>query len=1030
MSGIFSDHPQTPRFYQTPPGAHLSRLAARGLLRRLGWPDRPDPVALAEVTICVGTRRAARALREAFAEEAGGPVLTPRILAFPDFPAPPEAPPAAAPLRRTLILAKLVRGLARAEPDLAREEGAVALAEQLGDLLDEIHASGADLEALQDLAPEDHAEHWGKSLTFLNILREAWPLICARERMMDPEARRLLAMRSLMAHWRDRPPRGAVLALGEAGRTEAERDFLRAVAHLPQGAVVLPWLDDTLGAEEWAGLEAHPEHPARDLAALLSPEGFPRKKAPWWEAAPAPALLARARLWGHALRPAPVTDAWRASRETITALAPPACAGISLIEAGSSREEASVVAAVMRRVLAESERSVALVTPDRGLGRRVAAALARWGIAADDSGGRPLALTPPGVLMSLLAQAFCVAQADAAEAVSFLGLMKHPLTASSDEEHPERRRAHLRLTRRYELFALRGRRAPPGLEGLRALIEMGLAEAAAAAASRSDPEAHRLHALREAEALRPWFAALQAKIAPFAALASQESADMGELLAAHRAAALDLTEGAVERGPTGELLAGFLDRLKTAAADFGEISPQAWPSLFADLLKGEAARPPGGGHRRAFIWGPADARAQSAEVVILGGLNEGVWPEIPQPDGWLSRPMRQDLKLPPLEARVGRLALDFSQICCSGSELWLTRARKAEGSPASASRWLRRLETLLSAFAPEAWAAMGARGAEALEAALRAETDFGPPSPEPRPAPCPPVRRRPLRLSVTAVETLARDPYQIYASRILGLSALAPIGAEPDALLRGRLLHQAVEAFSKATRKAFPPLAEAQEIFARELDAALAELADRPAVQASWRARGLGFAAWFLPSEAERRARGDRPALLEGVGASRFMLASGRAFTLTAKADRIDETAEGYALIDYKTGRTPSDKEMQAYARQLPLEGAMLREGGFSGLEPAKSKTIAAYRHIPIRPAGKDGKEKLFKAEDLDGFADRSLAELKLLLAAYEDAATPYLPRLMPKHLKFAGDFDHLSRFGEWGGESGGDEDDGAEDVA
>ncbi len=1025
MTGIFADHPGAgPRFYQAPPGAHFSRLTARGLLRRLGGP-RADPAALARATIYVGTRRAARALREAFAHEAGGVTLTPRILAFPDLPPPPGSPPAVAPLRRILTFARLVRGLARHAPDLAREEASAALALQIADLLDEMRTAGIDPRELAFLAPEDHAAHWERSLEFLRILSGAWPEQRRLWGVEDAAALRVAALESRVAAWRTHPPQRPVLVAGEAGRSAAERDFVRAVARLPQGAAILPWLDDTLGAEEWLKLDEHPEHPGGEASALLKLEGLPREDVPWWEA-PAGEALARARLLGHALRPPPFTDAWSAAERNIRALAPQACAGLSLIEARSPREEAAAVATVMRRVLAEPGRTVALVTPDRALGRRAAATLGRWGILADDSGGRPLALTPPGILLSLLARVFCGDPEKPLPATELLSLLKHPLAAAG-EEPGEARRLHLRLARRYERFALRGRRLGPGLGGAAEAVEGALAEALASAERRSDPEAHRLRAEREAGELRAWIAGLTRILQPLAEAAAPREAEGAALLAAQRQAAFELSGGASERGSTGEALAGFLDRLQEAAPDLGPISPRAWPALFADLLRGEAARPPGGGHRRAFVWGPADARAQTADVVILGGLNEGVWPAASQPDGWLSRPMRRDLGLEPLEAETGRLAQDFARILCGTSEVWLTRSRKQGGAPASASRWLRRLEILLGGYARTDWEAARTRGEAALLTARAAEAESGPPEPEERPAPRPPLERRPRRLSVTRIETLVRDPYAIYAREILGLEPLPALEAEPDALSRGRALHQALESFVKATRAGLPPEEEALALFAEGLEEALAELADRPALQESWRVRAMGFARDFIPREAERRAEGERPVLLETRGEILLPLSSGRRFRLTAEADRIDAApGGGYLLIDYKTGTPPGGGEVRAWARQLPLEAAILRRGGFPDAAADPEMRIRGLRYVSISPGAKESDFSSFKElgqpEDLTEFSEKTLQELIWLLETYEDPETPYLPRLRPRLLKFESPYDHLARVGEWGGEEGGED--------
>ena len=52
-----------------------------------------------------------------------------------------------------------------------------------------------------------------------------------------------------------------------------------------------------------------------------------------------------------------------------------------------------------------TQQDAALVTPDRALARRVLAALERWNVAVDDSGGDALADTPAGVFARLAAEA-------------------------------------------------------------------------------------------------------------------------------------------------------------------------------------------------------------------------------------------------------------------------------------------------------------------------------------------------------------------------------------------------------------------------------------------------------------------------------------------------------------------------------------------------------------------------------------------------------------------------------------------------
>jgi inactivated superfamily I helicase len=119
---------------------------------------------------------------------------------------------------------------------------------------------------------------------------------------------------------------------------------------------------------------------------------------------------------------------------------------MTLIEAPSQRAEAEAIA-IRLRCAAEDGQKAALVTPDRVLARRVASVLARWDISPDDSAGRPLPLTPPGVFLRRLVA--LVGSPLTPEGL--LAILKHPLCGGV-----EGRSAHLQLTRRLELEELRG----------------------------------------------------------------------------------------------------------------------------------------------------------------------------------------------------------------------------------------------------------------------------------------------------------------------------------------------------------------------------------------------------------------------------------------------------------------------------------------------------------------------------------------------------------------------------------------------
>ncbi|MEO1291850.1 MAG: double-strand break repair protein AddB, partial [Pseudomonadota bacterium] len=640
-----------------------------------------------------------------------------------------------------------------------------------------------------------------------------------------------------------------------------------------------------------------------------------------------------------------------------------------------------------------------------------AAELARWKIEPDDSGGRPLSLTAPGVYVSLLSETVLSGFAPG----TLLSLLKHPIAAA---EHP--RGLHLRLTRRLERSVLRARRPGKGLDALREAVAM--AEMRGETAELDEVDAQTVEptsAEQETAAFQPWFERVAEILQPFVELAEKDEVTFADLLDAHATAARRLSLRDDPEAPpelferaAGEAMADFFDRLSRDATAFGPIAPREYPALLGQLMAGEAVREAFGRHPRVMILGPLEARMQTADIVVLAGLNEGVWPQMPDPDPWISRDMRARLGLPPLESRIGLSAHDFFQAAMAGTAI-LTRSRKKDGAPTVPSRWLLRIENLLAGVAPETLDAMRARGeryARLVEEMDPALPSTGSLAPQPRPAPCPPVAARPRAFSVTEVETLIRDPYAIYAKKVLRLRPMPDLVEEPDARDRGTLLHRIVERYVRATLREVPD--DPAALYDRIVETVLGEIADWPTQAAFWQARAHQIRPWFLSTEAERRSAG-APVALEGSGRLKFEAILGDV-ALSATADRIDRLSDGsYAIYDYKTGSVPSGRQQTVFAKQLPLEAAILNAGGFDAL-PAGPVSVLSY--LALTGGSSGGVEKPFVGEKRGPEAEAAAAieGFAKLMAAYSLETQSYPSRLRPDSISFEGDYDHLARLGEW----------------
>lgn len=969
-----------PSVYTIPAGTPFVDALAAGILARRG----DDPADLARFTILLPTRRACRSLREAFLRQGGGaPMLLPRMSPIgevdedellltggtgdllSDGTLADDLPPAISGLRRQLLLTRLVMAGRDTTPDQA-----AGLALELGRLLDQAHTERVGFDNLADLVPDDFAAHWQVTLEFLTILTDQWPKILQDEGVIDHAEHRNRLLEAQAQAWTESPPAGPIIAAGSTGSIPATADLLQAVAGLAQGSLVLPGLD--LGAADDAWRDLGPHHPQYGMARLIEHLGVARSDVETW---PAPGMEVRnpdrARLINSSLVPAAAQSP--EAGDTSDALD-----GLVRVDCPSPQEEALAIALIMRQTLEQPGRTAALITPDRALARRVTVELRRWSIEIDDSAGIPMAQTPPGAFLRLTARMV----AETFAPVPLLAALKHPLASCSMATAQFRGQV-----RELEMAVLRGPRPEAGLDGL---------------ALPLDDEHHGLKDL---------FAALHQASDEFSAVLGQGEADLQAIVAAHirmtEALAAGNEETGAERlwaGEAGEAVAGFIAELMEAAPALGSIAPWAYPELLDSLLAGRPVRPRHGRHPRLNIWGLLEARLQHADVMILGGLNEGTWPPETATGPWMSRPMLKDFGLPLPERRIGLTAHDFTQ-CASAPEVILTRAARVDGTPTVPSRWLRRLDNLLERMgqtdalaAADSWLEWAALLDEPSESRRVAP-----------PHPMPPVEARPRELSVTRIETWIRDPYAIYAGKILDLYSLDPIDADPGAADRGSIIHDALDKFIEVFPDALPDDAVRQlvEIGRGVFDTHLS----RPGVRAFWWPRFERIADWFIAYERERRAAGFHTAAAEVKGEMEVAGLAGP-FNLTARADRIDHRADvGLAIMDYKTGQTPTAKQVAAgLAPQLPLEAAMAEAGRFPGVDAGEVANLVYLRLSGGRVAGEEKVLKLDVAETIE----KAVLGLGRLVHKFDDAKTPYLSQPRPKFLNIYGDYDHLARVGEW----------------
>ncbi len=1036
--------------FTVPPGVPFLPAVARaiieGTLPAGGAPGAGD---LPRLLLLLPTRRAARAMARAFlVVSKQRALLLPRIRAIAEGDEEAslilgaalsrqaaddmlELAPAIGSLERRLVLTGFVLAWAKrqrreqdagglgSEPPatiIRSPAQAANLATELARLMDMVETEEADFSRLAELVPEDHAAYWQRTIEFLRIATEQLPVYLRSQGTVSPAERRRMLLEAEIRRLEARPV--PVVVAGVTGSVPATARLMRAVARLPQGALVLPGLDLTLSEAEVATIARDtPSHPQHRLGKLVGELGVRIEDIAWLPgSAPDARALDRTRFLKAAMCPPAATGDWSRLAET---LAPQrvkaALAGITRLEAANAEEEAEAIALMLRHAAEQKGLSAALVTPDRILARRVAIRLEAWGIHIDDSAGRPFAKTAPGAFLDLIAEVI----ASRFRPAAVMALLKHPLARFALPAGEVRRAA-----RGLELLAFRRIYLGEGIDGIRAALARSLEEADERplaphpAIARQSGEDHAqaeqlLDCLRQA--LSPLLDLGRDGAEHSFAVFAAAHAEAAEAIALDEHGSPDPLYADEAGEAASKLFAGLMDQ----SLPHPSIRLAEYPELYRSFVTGEVVRPTLPAHPRLSIWGPFESRLLAPDLVILGGLNDGTWPEIAEPDPWLNRPMLRALGLPSPEARIGDSAHDFTSLLAA-PRVVLTRAAKSDGVPTVASRWLLRIEALLrglgiaDALAPdpaEPWLAW-ARQRDHAPDRPRAR------APEPRPA----LAVRPRQLSVTRIEDWISNPYKLYARIILKLEPMPALGGLPDGRLRGQMIHEALSRFAARHPTTLPDDTAAQ--LEADAIAVLAGLAAHPRIVAFWQPRFARFAEWFADTEPERRREVVRH-LAEVKGALVFA-APGGPFRLTARADRIDLLAHGGIVItDYKSGSVPTLKRVASGASpQLALEAAIAAQAGFEDLGGAPMPVLG-LRYVKATGGEPPGLEQAIDVPDIDALARAALEGVERLVAHFDDPTTPYRALRRPdfKEGYRYDDYAHLARVKEWAdGEGGGDD--------
>lgn len=939
---------------------------------------------LADVVFLLPNRRTCVSLKEAFVRYNGQkPTMLPKIIPIGDIEEDDifllnadnqelisSILPAIDDFERLFIFARLIvsKPADYGLPDMTYAQ-ALSLAKDLSKLIDVSYQENLSFSALENIVPEQFSEHWQQTLKFLKIITGNWPKILQSQNMIDSADRKNLLIKAKTDLWKRNNTKQKIVVAGVSVGYEVILDLIKTVSELENGEVYLYGLDKNLSQEDWELIE--PSHPQYELKKLLSYLNRNRFEIKDYVKSKNPQ---REKFISEVMLPALATTQWRNLKAG--SYGADALTGLSFIDCADDRQEALTIALILREALNTPEKTAALVTTDRNLARRVASELERWDIKIDDSAGKPLHLTPIGIFLRLILK---VIEEDCS-ASSLLNLAKNPFVKLSREP--------LSLIRDVREWEYQTRKP---------------------VFSENEKEV--------SADVCTWIAELKEVLRPLYELYQQKDVSFHLLLKTHLEVAQNLCADNVTGG---EVLLWKSDEGKSAADLFSSLLQQAdvikgldpsqYLSVLTVLMSSKSVRYNYGTHPRLKILGPIEARFNRFDTIVIGAVNEGFWPELPSSDPWLSRPMKSSLEISLPEKNIGVLCADFCQFMCADN-VYITRAERSNSAPTSKSRWLLRAETVLKACKFEIELLKNYRYAKLAKLLNEPEkTEKILP-----PAPVPPVKSRPRTLSASAIETLVRDPYEIYAKRILKLRPLDDLEERLDASDYGNIVHKVLERFNKKYEKELPDnaLEEFKKIGLEEFS----KIEIAPEVRAFWWPLFENTAEWIIKTECQYKDE-IKKTYSEVKGQIEYEAPAGK-FTITARADRIDITKDGKVnIVDYKTGSARSKKEIFAgYAPQLPVEGLIASKGGFYEEKDGK-KTPVPAAEVNELIYWKLGKEEI-RYSAVDGktgvdIIEQTSEQLHKLVSLFDFETTPYMARPNPNHLPFYSDYEHLARAKEW----------------
>lgn len=584
-------------------------------------------------------------------------------------------------------------------------------------------------------------------------------------------------------------------------------------------------------------------------------------------------------------------DAFFAHAAIETDIVPPS--GLSLYAAGSLEEEAQRGAQTVIDWLHAGKNCIAIVAQDRVVARRIRALLERAQVLVADETGWKLSTTRSAAAIAALLDVVTTR----AETAALLDLLKSPYLCPQLADKTERVMEIEHALRRANVSG-----------GWKAVL--GTFDKA--------PQPHALLTLVSEQAAS--FAGRK-RLAEWGALTSAALEALG-------------MRDALKADTAGTQVIALLDMLShDCAAMDHPFSFSEWRA-FLSLQLESTPFAPDVPDRRVVMLQLNGTQLRSFDAVLMVGADADHLPSQPQETLFFANAVRRELGLVTREMQQRLQLRDLTELLSANPTVVLSWQSFKNGEPNPISAWIERLQLTLERTGAQTVPL------HQIEIASQQLTPTLPVMPSPA-APT----LLPRKLSASAYNSLVACPYQFFATRMLGLSALDELSDMPEKRDYGDWLHAILRTYHETVRDKKIAFSERENLLRAISEDVFATSLAHSAAALGYYARWQKVIPAYLDWANERESQGWQFAFGEQWFEKTVVWDDGQ-ITLRGCIDRIDQNAEGErAVLDYKTKPLQSlrDKLKETEDHQLAFYGVLsdlpVSAGHFVALEATKDKT-------------------------------------------------------------------------------------------